>query len=83
MTEPKPKRAHRAKNGPGLFVTDLELFEIMGVPPDTGRQVLARFDQDRRSGFPKKQAAWGGRRYYPDVKAWLDRNYGVNLRRTA
>jgi hypothetical protein len=36
------------------------------------------FDRDLHSGFPKKQALWGGRRYWPAVKAYLDRTNGLN-----
>jgi len=61
----------------GLFVTDQELAEYLGVPYDTVRPVLAELDRDTRQGFPKKIGIWGGRRYLPAVQAWLDSRYGT------
>jgi hypothetical protein len=40
-----------------------------------GLSWLNQLDRDRGSGFPQKQALWGNRRYWPAVRAWLDRQY--------
>ena len=50
-----------------LWVTDAELIRRMGVPEKVARPVLTMLDADRASGFPKKKALWGNRRYYPAV----------------
>jgi hypothetical protein len=73
------KRRHRPRTGMGLFVTDQELVEILGVPADTARDVIAALDKDGSSGFPKKQKTWGDRRYLPAVEQWLDAAYGLKM----
>jgi hypothetical protein len=34
-------------------------------------------DKDTASGFPKKQALWGGRRYWPAVEHWFQLQNGI------
>lgn len=55
-----------------LFVTDAELIRRLGVPDELGRALLQEFDANHPS-FPKKLPQWGDRRYWPSVKAWLDK----------
>jgi hypothetical protein len=62
-----------------LYITDAELIRRMGVPEKVARQTIRILDKDRGSGFPKKQAAWGNRRYWPAVKAFLDRQSGLRM----
>jgi hypothetical protein len=62
-----------------LYITDAELIRRMGVPEKIARPVLLALDNDRRSGFPKKQELWGNRRYWPAVKAYLDRTNGLTM----
>lgn len=62
-----------------LWVTDAELIRRMGVPEKIARDALRMLDNHKESGFPQKQALWGGRRYWPDVRAYLDRRYGFNM----
>jgi hypothetical protein len=59
----------------GIFVTDQELYELLGVPADTARRAIRMLDADTRQGFPAKQKLWGNRRYGPAVKAWFDHVY--------
>lgn len=70
-----------------LYITDAELIRRMGVPEKIARQTLHMLDRDRSRGFPQKNAIWGDRRYWPAVKAWLDKSHGLNMdtpqRRTA
>ena len=61
-----------------LWITDAEMVRRMGAPEKIARQAIRALDQNPRSGFPKKQALWGGRRYWPAVKVWLDRNNGLS-----
>ena len=67
-TERKPRKAKRG----GWFVTDAELIEKLGVPDKIGYEALHMLDADPRKGFPAKDPFWGGRRYLPAVRAWLD-----------
>ena len=62
-----------------LYITDAELIRRMGVPEKIARPVLTALDNDRRSGFPRKQELWGNRRYWPAVKAYLDRTNGLTM----
>lgn len=75
MTAPMSQTVEREKDK--LFVTDAEIVRRMGAPEKIARDALTMFDRNPRSGFPKKQKLWGDRRYWPAVKAYLDRQYGV------
>lgn len=59
-----------------LFITDAELIRRMGVPEKIARSVIRMLDS-KPSGFPRKQKLWGDRRYWPAVKAYLDRTSGL------
>ena len=77
----QPKRRHRPRTGMGVFVTDQELIEYLGVPERTARAAIQELDRDpRRSGFPPKKKLWGDRRYLPAVEAWLARQNGLKIR---
>ena len=62
-----------------LYITDAELIRRMGVPEKIAREAIRMLDADRRSGFPQKQKLWGDRRYWPAVKAYLDRTSGLTM----
>jgi hypothetical protein len=64
---------------PTLFVTDAELIRRIGVPEKIARAAIHALERDRASGFPPKKAFWGNRRYWPAVKAYLDRTNGLKL----
>ena len=61
-----------------LWITDAELIRRIGVPEKTAREMLRELDR-KASGFPRKQKLWGGRRYWPAVKAYFDALYGVKV----
>jgi predicted DNA-binding transcriptional regulator AlpA len=71
MTQPRPETIEREKDK--LFLTDAELIRRMGVPENVARQTIDELTN--KCGFPQKQKLWGGRRYWPAVKAWFDRTY--------
>lgn len=72
--------AHAIDTRETLWVTDAELIRRMGVPEKIARETLRALDLDpRRSRFPQKNKLWGDRRYWPAVKAYLDRTNGLNL----
>lgn len=78
MTSPSAATLEHEKDK--LWVSDAELIRRLGVPAKTMRPVLKVLDaQAKRNGFPQKQALYGGRRYWPAVKAWLDRTNGLSL----
>lgn len=76
--EPNERKPRSKKRG-GLFVTDAELLERLGIPEKIGYEALRMLDSDRVSGFPKKDQFWGGRRYWPAVRAFLDSTQAVNV----
>lgn len=58
----------------GLFVSDPEMYRRLGVGPKTGRIAVQALE---RSGFPPKQPLFGNKRYWPAVRYFLDRYYGL------
>lgn len=77
MTMPSPETLEREKDK--LYLTDRELIRKLGVPVKMGKAVLAVLDREKRHGFPPKLQTWGGRRYWPAVKAFLDRTGGLTM----
>ena len=59
-----------------LYVNDAELIRRMGVPEKIARPVIKQLDA-KSGDWPKKSALWGNRRYWPAVKAYLDRHGGL------
>jgi hypothetical protein len=66
-----------------LYVTDAELIRRMGVPEKIARRIITALDNDRKSGFPKKDKFFGDRRYWPAVKAYLDKRNRVSMEASA
>ena len=60
-----------------LYVTDAEMIRRMGVPEKIARSVIKQLDAKRASEFPQKSPLWGNRRYWPAVRAYLDRHGGL------
>jgi hypothetical protein len=54
-----------------LFVTDIEMIRRIGVPEKIARAAIRVLDENPYSGFPKKSAVWGNRRYWPAVEIWF------------
>ncbi len=73
MTLPAPETLDREKDK--LYLTDAELIRRLGVPDRTLRPILPSLET--KYGFPPKQPLFGGRRYWPAVKAWLDKHNGL------
>ncbi len=57
-----------------LFVTDAQCAERMGLTSD---QFGIALPAALQAGFPVPDPLFGKRRYWPAVKAWLDRRYGM------
>lgn len=62
-----------------LYVTDAELIRRSGVPEKIMRATLRKLDENGASGFPRKHELFGNRRYWPAVRAYLDRLNGVKM----
>jgi len=70
---PAPETLEREKDK--LFLTDAELIRRLGVPEKHIRRILPALES--KYGFPRKQPLFGDRRYWPAVKAWLDKRNGL------
>lgn len=77
MTAPATETMEREKEK--LYLTDAELIRRMGVPEKIGRAMLSAYDRNPAKGFPRKQELFGGRRYWPAVKAFLDAANGLKV----
>jgi len=67
-----------------LYVTDDELIERLGVPRDVACDALRVLDHEhRKNRFPQRSPLWGGRRYWPAVKQWLDAHNGLGRKSDA
>ncbi len=74
MTLPAPDTLEREKDK--LYLTDAEIIRRLGVPERRARGVMAELEA--KAGFPKKTRIWGADlRYWPKVKAWLDKYEGL------
>ena len=59
----------------GLFITDGQLAERMGISADLLDTALPALS---KAGFPQPDPLFAGRRYWPACEAFLDRRYGLN-----
>ncbi len=57
-----------------LFVTDAQCAERLGL---TTEQFKTALPAASKEGFPPLDPLFGNRRYWPAVRAWLDRRYGI------
>jgi hypothetical protein len=75
MTMPSERTLEREKDK--LYLTDAELIRRLGVPEKVLRPMLPGLE--KHYGFPKRSVLFGNRRYWPTVKAWLDKYNGLPL----
>ena len=73
MSRLAPETIEREKDK--IYLLDSELIRRLGVPEKTMRLILPHLEE--KHGFPRKQALFGGRRYWPAVKSWLDKHNGL------
>jgi hypothetical protein len=66
-----------AKKGDALYLSDVEIARRLGVGEKSVRAAFREFE--RRRGFPKKDRLFGDKRYWPAVKAFLDRRHGLSM----
>jgi hypothetical protein len=64
-----------------LFVADAEMIRRIGIPEKLARAAIRALDENPDSGFPKKSALWGNRRYWPAVEVWFREQYDLETRR--
>ncbi|WP_309550403.1 winged helix-turn-helix domain-containing protein [Rhizobium rhizogenes] len=55
-------------------MTEAECAERLGLSTEQFKIALPAAMQ---SGFPMKDPLFGDRRYWPAIRAWLDRRYGL------
>jgi hypothetical protein len=60
-----------------LYVSDEELRQRLGVGEDALRVAVKQLE---RNGFPKKDPLFSKKRYWPAVKAFLDRRNGLSVK---
>lgn len=77
MTKPRPETLEAERHK--LYVTDAELIRLMGTPVKMTKAILEVLDREKKHGFPPKLKTWGGRRYWPAVKAFLDKTGGLTM----
>ena len=65
------------RRAPGLYVSDAELYELLGLEKRDGACAVQALEMDR--SFPRKEALFGNKRYFPAVRAFLDRRYGLSM----
>ncbi|MBO0904214.1 winged helix-turn-helix domain-containing protein [Jiella sonneratiae] len=58
-----------------LFVTDAQAARRVGVPVAVYRQAAAILE---RQGFPRPDPMFHDRRYWPAIRAFLDRRAGLD-----
>ena len=75
MTEPRPETLERERDK--LYLTDAELYRRLGIPRSRIAPILPELES--KHGFPHKSQLFGGRRYWPAVKQWLDKHHGINV----
>ena len=75
MTKPSDDTLERERDK--LYITDAELIRRLGVPERTAKPAIQQLEA--KAGFPPRLALWGNRRYWPAVKAYLDRTNGLNI----
>jgi len=75
MSLPNAETLEREKDK--LYLTDAEMLRRIGVPPKLVKPLLPALES--KYAFPKKSAFFGDRRYWPAVKAWLDKHEGLTL----
>ncbi len=76
MTMPAADTLEREKDK--FYLTDAELIRKLGVPEKFMRGILPGLET--KYGFPPKQPLFNGRRYWPAVKAWMDKHNGLSPR---
>jgi hypothetical protein len=60
-----------------LYVSDAEIVRRLGVGEKTARVAIRELERAR--GFPRKDPLFGEKRYWPAVRAFLDRRAGLNV----
>lgn len=59
-----------------MYVSDAELIKRLGVGEKPGRTIINELCT-KHPGFPKKQPAFGNRRYWPAIRKYFDKMNGL------
>lgn len=76
LTLTEPESDDDSTSRTGLWVTDAEIIRRLGVSEKVGYTAIHRLEKSGL-GFPEKQRVWGKKRYWPAVKDFFDRQYGL------
>ncbi|OCJ68624.1 hypothetical protein A6U97_08210 [Agrobacterium tumefaciens] len=58
-----------------LFVTEAECAVRIGLDTNDFKSIVSTLE---KAGFPLPDPVFKNRRYWPAVRAWLDRRYGID-----
>lgn len=58
-----------------LFVTEAQCADRLGLSLDQYKTAIIAAS---KAGFPQPDPLFGNRRYWPAVRVWLDRRYGLH-----
>lgn len=72
MADTSPRTEAKAAT---LFVSDAQLAAVLGIGEDKARTIFRTLERD---GFPARDPIFG-RRYFPAVRAFLDRRAGLGV----
>jgi len=62
-----------------LYINDAELIRRMGIPEKKARHLLRYFDNNPKLLFPQKDKLFDDRRYWPAVRAFLDKRNRLTM----
>jgi hypothetical protein len=74
MTEILDQGPAEARIGRGLYKTEVEIARLLGIGEKRWRAAASILE---RAGLPQGDPLFAGRRYWPAVKAFLDRRHGL------
>jgi hypothetical protein len=74
MTLAEPQTRPRPRRADALYKTEAEIAAMVGLGPAEWQRVAAELE---RQGLPLRDPLFLHRRYWPAVKAFLDRRHGL------
>jgi hypothetical protein len=67
---------HSGRHPDALYKTEEEIAALIGLGVDKWRDIAHVLE---KSGLPRRDPLFGKRRYWPAVRAFLDRRYGLGV----
>jgi hypothetical protein len=77
MNDVTPKSRNRQRRY-GLMMTDVEIFDALGIPEKLGRKAFRELDKplSGTKRFPQPVPLFGGRRFWPAVERYFMEEFG-------